>query len=337
MPRVLVTGGTGFIGSHLIEALAGRGEAVRCLVRVPEKTLDLDALGVEIVRGDLHDAAALAAATSAVDVVFHLAGLTRALSPAEMYRVNGEGSANLLEACARQPTPPRVVLVSSVAAAGPVPCGQIRSEADPPAPVSVYGKSKLAGEHAAARFADRVPITIVRPGIVFGPRDHALQTAFRAIRLVWSHASPGIRSPALSWIYVSDLIDFLLLAAERGSTLPADGNVAAGRGIYFAVAPELTTWTELGRIAKPLLGRPWASTLPLPKPLAWFAAIVSEGLGRLRGEAAELNRDKIREACVTSWACSGAAAARDLQFTPPKSFADRVRETIDWYFENGWL
>src|SRR5581483_5661701 len=116
----------------------------------------------------------------------------------DFFEVNERGTRFVAEACAAQTFPPRLVLVSSVAAAGPAPRGQVRTEADPPAPVSHYGRSKLAGERAAAKFAASVPITIVRPGVVFGPRDTGFVQVLRSLRKFRCHLSPGFFPPALS-------------------------------------------------------------------------------------------------------------------------------------------
>src|SRR5690242_17622751 len=124
MPSVLVTGATGFIGLHLVEALMCRGDRVRCLVRPSSNIEPLRRLGVELIAAPFDDAGQLRAAADRVDVVYHVAGIIRAFRCAEFYQVNEEGTAKLAAACAAQPNPPRLVLVSSIAAAGPAPRGQ---------------------------------------------------------------------------------------------------------------------------------------------------------------------------------------------------------------------
>jgi nucleoside-diphosphate-sugar epimerase len=337
MSHVLVTGATGFIGKNLVETLVGRGDRVRCLVRSPDRAGMLRDMGAELVEGDLDQPSVLAQAVAGTDVVYHLAAVTKTLRAEEMFHVNRDGTANLMRACAEQSRPPVVVLVSSIAAAGPAPRGQLRTESDPPAPVSNYGRSKLEGEQAAEQFADRVPHTIVRPGAVFGPRDPGVLEAFLAIRRFRSHVTPGVRPPPLSWIYVGDLIELMIRAAERGKRVPAGQNGAPGQGRYFATCSEYITWAEMGRLVRPMLRRPFAPLILLPGPLAWCLAGAGEGVGRLYGKAFWLNYDKIREALVPSWACSGEAAKRDLDFTPPKPLVERFSETIEWYKREKWL
>jgi nucleoside-diphosphate-sugar epimerase len=263
--------------------------------------------------------------------------LIRVLRIDDFYRVNQQGTAAIAQACAAQPTPPRLVLVSSVAAAGPAPLGQIRIESDPPAPMSHYGRSKLAGEKEAAKFAGTVPLTIVRPGIVFGPRDTAFMKILRSIRMFRCHLSPGFSPPALSCIHIADLLELLLRAAERGCRVPVSENGHPGLGRYFAVAPEYPTYAELGRLLRPMLRRPFAPIIPVPGPLAYCVGGVNELIGRLRGKPEELCVDKIRDALVTSWACSGDAARRDLDFLPAKSLTERLQETVEWGLQHKFL
>lgn len=336
--RYLITGASGFIGQHLAEALVGRGDSVRCLVRSSSQTNLLEALGVELVRGDLGHPESLDAALDDVDVVFHLAGATTAFSAADFLRVNREGTENLASRCAALENPPVHVLVSSVAAAGPAPLGVLRSEADPPRPISLYGQSKRAGEVAAESFAHLVPTTVLRPGIVFGPRNRETLPVFKTIARFRVHPVVGWRTPRLSMIHVEDLIELMLRAAEAGRRIPADPvERSTGAGYYFACAAEYPDYAQWGEMIKTALDRPYAPTLRLLGPLPWIAALGSEVVARSRRRPDHFNLDKIREARALSWACSADAAARDLHFEPAKPLPQRIEETALWYRENRWL
>jgi nucleoside-diphosphate-sugar epimerase len=337
---VAITGANGFIGSRLTERLASSdGHRVRGTVRSEEAAQKVRKAKAEATITSLEDVDALTKAFEGVSVVYHVAGELAALDEARIMKVNEQGTRNVAEACARQPKPPTLVYLSSIAAAGPAARGAIRVEADVPAPVSLYGRSKLAAERAAAKYADRVPISIVRPAIVFGPGSHDQCDILLAIRRLRFHAIVGWRTPLLSFIHVDDLVDQLIAVADRGERVPASSGdrLAAGTGVYFAAGTEFVTYAEWGQMAKPMLHRPYAPNYPIPKPIAWLIAWCNEGLSSFYSRPSLLTRDKIREATVASWAASGDKARRELGLTEPKSLKERLAETIAWYFENKWL
>ena len=341
MKKVLVTGATGFIGMHLAETLVRRGDRVRCLLRDPSRHTLLDDLDVQRVKGDVTHADSLRSAVDGMDVVYHVAGLLAALSADEMIRVNGAGTGRVAEACATATTPPVLVIVSSIAAAGPAARGEVRREEDPIGPISLYGQSKREGELAAARWAARVPTTVVRPGVVFGPRNADLRPMVSTIYRLRIHPVPGWRSTPLSYIHVADLVDILTSAAELGKRLePLDDaapGVTSAQGFYFAEVGEYPDWGQFGRMFARELRRPFAPVVRIPGPLPWAVGAASELYGRLRGRAQVLNVDKIREAVAPSWACSSEWTRRDLNFQPPLSLEERVRETARWFRDAGWL
>jgi dihydroflavonol-4-reductase len=340
--HALVTGASGFVGMHLAEQLLKQGKRVRLFVRRPEAVRELEQLGADVAVGSLDNVEALSQATEGVETVYHLAAMTSALSVDELMRTNGEGTRNVARACAAQQQKPLLVYVSSVAAAGPCSRFNLRVETDAPAPISNYGRSKLAGEYAAASFAGDLPITIVRPGIVFGPRNREMLPIFRTIKYAGVHVVPGLRPPLLSLMHIDDVLDVVLKAAQHGTRLPApqgDPNhqLTSGRGVYFAAAPEYPDYAELGRIARGKLRRPHAPVLPLLGPLPWVAASLNERIAHLRGKADTFNLDKIREASAESWACSGERAERELGSRPAAPLHERLEATLDWYQAKGWL
>jgi nucleoside-diphosphate-sugar epimerase len=341
MGRVLVTGATGFIGSKLVERLVERGDDVTCLVRSTSKRDVLEPLGVQFAVGDMRDAAAVRRAVQGTEVVYHLAGLITAFRSADLMHVNAGSFRNLVAACADCTTAPTLVSVSSLAAAGPSPLGRPRTESDPAAPVSHYGRAKRAAEQIAEQYADRVPITIVRPPIVFGEGDINMRNVFRSIFRWGVHVALGVARSQYSLIHVRDLVDALVLCGQRGARLePQDGpSPASGpRGYYFVAMDEQPTFAELGLLIGQSLGRRSVHVLRSSGPVfLWSAAAIAETISRVRGEPCIFNFDKAREALAGHWTCSSQTIRRDLGFAPPAPIFDRLRQTADWYRQKNWL
>jgi dihydroflavonol-4-reductase len=355
MARALVTGASGFIGLQLAEALLARGDQVLCLVRPASNLTLLPQNGVEFVYGDVTQPDTLSVAVNGVDVVYHAAGLTKALGLAEYCRVNEAGVRNMVNACASRTTPPVMILVSSLAAAGPVSDPkQLRTENDPPRQVSRYGKSKRAGELAAEERAGDVPITIVRPPIVLGPGDRTGLQLFRSIHRFRSFLVLG--RGRFSVLYVADLAAALIAAAEHGERLPlrsarassrkafdeatkvGDANVAdIGQGYYFIADDETPTLAELARTIGRSINRPYALAIRLPLVTSWLAGGLGELVGQITRKPRYLNFDRARELSAGHWTCSSAKAHRDLGFKSAAPLTQRIEQTAEWYREHGWL
>jgi nucleoside-diphosphate-sugar epimerase len=296
-------------------------------------------LGVRLAYGDVTDRNSLYDALADQAAAYHVAGRTRTLSVADLYRVNEQGVRNMAEACASLTQPPVLVIVSSLAAVGPAPEGRPRTETDPPAPVSHYGRSKRAGELAARKAAARLPITIVRPPIIFGPNDRASLEWFKGIKRFGVHLVPGWKQRTYSMIYAADLANLLILAAERGRRIvPTEADPAmAAQGCYFADCGEYPTYAEMGRKIARALGRRRVLVWHMTMPVVWTATAIVEMIGRIRRRAHYVSFDKIREASAGNWICSGRKAAEELGFAVTASLDERLRQTARWYCQQGWL
>jgi nucleoside-diphosphate-sugar epimerase len=291
MASALITGASGFIGWNLARRLVEQGDHVACLVRDCSRRERLEPLGVEFRRGDILDPASLTRAVEGVDVVYHLAGLTTSLSAAGLNRVNGEGTAYLAEACARRTTPPTLIVTSSIAAAGPSRGDRPIVESDEPRPVSRYGASKLEGERAAARWADRAPISILRPPIVLGEGDRAGRPLFASIANWGVHLTPVSGSRRYSVIHAADLSIAFTLIAAHGKRIASDQEKKkTSSGIYFA-ASDSPTYAELGGMIAELLGvrrlRVWRNS----RASVWALCAGSEAWSQIRRRASVLNLD----------------------------------------------
>lgn len=336
----LVTGATGFIGQRLVRRLVDRGDRVACLVRASSQVDSLTELGVELVNGSLGDEASLstafetAFAGQGVEVVYHLAGLTHASRLEDFLAVNEAGTERLCEAAAASGSRPTVLAVSSLAAAGPSPPGVPHTEATPAAPVSHYGRSKLAGELAARRYADRLPISILRPPVVFGPGDRAGLLLFKTLRSFPLHLVPQMKGLPLSLVYVDDLVEAMLAVADGGERITPHADDPTG--VYYVADPAESSYAQMGRMAATAMDRKvWVFCRRIYPFLP--VAFVSDLWGRLRGKAPLFGMDKLREAAASGWVCDPAKIHQELGWAPAKAAQERYQETHNWYVENGWL
>ena len=321
--KAFVTGGTGFLGTHLVTALLARGDEVRCLVRAPARATALARNGVRLVTGDLTDQRALEAGCRGADVVFHLAGAIAASSRAAFLATNRDGTVALLAAAAATP-PRRFVYVSSVAAVGPSARGQPLDETAPTHPVTPYGESKLAGEQAVRAAA--LPWTIIRPPWVYGEWDRAGLPLFRlAARGVVPLIGDGAQE--LSLVHATDVAQALLAAASAER--------AVGR-VYFAAHPELTTAREMARAVGRAVGRA-PLIVPIPRPLAYGAVWTIGSVARALGRASVVSPERAGEFFAPAWTCSAAALHRDTGWEARIDLATGLKRTADWYRGEGWL
>ncbi|MEM8866216.1 MAG: NAD-dependent epimerase/dehydratase family protein, partial [Planctomycetota bacterium] len=315
VPTSLVTGASGFIGPRLVARLQKAGSEVVCLVRGSSNTDRLAPLGVRLVTGDVTDPASLIWALDGIDEVYHLAGKLHASRLEDYLAVNEQGAKNLAQACAQRETSPVLINVSSLAAAGPSSAGKPHTEADPSRPISMYGKSKLASEQALRPFANDVPITTVRPPVVFGPGDRDGFLMFQGIRRTRLHPVPNRSGLPLSLIHADDLCEALFLAGDRGERMAPNQSAGDSTGLYYAADPTPSTWADAGRMAADGMGvgvwviklRKWPFIIP---------ALVGDLMGRLSGKPSIFGMDKLREASATGWVCSVEKAASELGFAP---------------------
>jgi nucleoside-diphosphate-sugar epimerase len=325
--RILVTGANGFVGSHLAEALLARGYQVRCLVRRSSDLSYIQELPVDWAYADLRDGHELKQACQGMDAVCHCAALTRALDEETFFQVNTDGTEALARAWLETDGPQeRFLFVSSQAAAGPASgASDLVNESRPPQPITWYGRSKWAAEQVLLALSDRLPLTIVRPAPVFGPRDRDFFTYFDLVKRGLS-LKLGRDERRVSLIYIRDLVTLLLLALE--------GEAALGQ-TYFGCGPSQSYAGFSAAIAQALDKRTLQITLPeaVLSPLSLWSKVQ----GRLTGRPALLNDQRILDMRCRYWLCSGEKAQQELGFVPQVDLAAAVRETIDWYQEHGWL
>ncbi len=325
--KALVTGASGFIGSHLVDHLLRHQYTVRVLLRSTSSTAWLKGLPLNIVYGDVFDHDALGHAVRGVEVVYHSAGLTKARTAEEYFRANAGGTRNILDACIRHnPELRRFVLISSQTAAGPSPSATPVTEAAEPSPITTYGRSKLQAELECRTVAQSLPVTIVRPPAVYGPRDKDIFEFFKTLQR-GLQPMVGFREKYISLIHVTDLVRGILMAGES----PA----AAGQ-TYFISSSEMYGWKQVGDITRSVLGnRPLR--IHVPEFGVYAIAAFAELFAAVSKKPAIINFEKARDMVQDYWTCDGSRAHRDFGFQPEITLQEGIRTTIEWYKSHGWL
>lgn len=321
-----VTGGTGFIGSHLVEELHRRGYSeVRCLVR--DRLKWLDGLDIVPVRGDLSDMEAIREGVRGVDYVYHVAGVTRTPDWSVFEAANITATLDLLRIIKEvNPGVKKVEVTSSLAAVGPCASG-VADETTPLNPISGYGRSKAEMEKALVPFFDALPIVVVRPPAVYGPREADIYTFFKTVNNRFCPMVGGGKEPEISLVHVDDLVRGMVDAAESDAT--------AGE-TYFIGSEAFYSWQEIKAATTAALGKQ-ALTIPVPAALVGTVGAVVEAVSKLTGQYPPLNREKAREILETCKMCSVEKARRDFGYRQEVPLAAGVQETIAWYREEGWL
>jgi len=323
----LLTGASGFVGSHILDSLRKRRLPTALLLRPGSRRQFIapHLPEVETRPGSISDPESLQRAMADVTHVIHCAGATRAARVAGFYEVNQAGTRNVVNAVNSQAgRVRRLVHISSLAAAGPAPPDQPAREQDPPRPVSEYGKSKLAGELEVKDHC-RAEHVILRPPAVYGPRDAEFLRLFGAVH---HHLlpTPGLAQP-LSLVFVKDLAEAAVACLDH----PA----AVGK-TYFVAAREVVTARRMAdEIAAQM--KVWALPLPLPLPFLWLLCLANESVSRLTGKASVLSLQKYAELRAPSWVCDPSLFERETGCACPTFLAKGVAETLAWYRQERWL
>lgn len=319
--KALVTGATGFIGSHLVDALIREGFEATCLVRNPSNLKFLSEFNVKLVSGDCTVKESFENAVKDVDYVFHIAGMTKAHCEADFCTANIKGTENIVQAVIENNSRiKRFIYLSSLAAAGPSrDCKPLKEDCEP-APVSVYGKTKLEGEKIVIAHKDKMPVTIIRPPAVYGPRDRDLLIFFKMVK---SGLIPYWGRCYYSFLYIEDLINGIISSAlkkeaEGEILFMSDGNIYSSDDIICAISDAVQK-------------RPVKLTVPrFIMPLLGFISEKTKGVNII-------NTDKIKEMQHTHWTCDTTKAIERLKFKPKVKIKEGAKWTADWYRIHQWL
>lgn len=324
--KYFLTGATGFVGSWVAQQLVDKGEKVVCLVRKTSNRKWLKDLPVEYHYGSLLEPETLRAGIQHADYVLHIAGVTKALSLKEFYTGNVEATRNILEVVKEVNLAVRkFVHVSSQAAMGPNSSRTPMNEDHPMHPITDYGESKKQTEEVVREYMGTLPITILRPSTVYGPRDTDVFEVFRNV-----HYRVNLKvgsDPVVSIIHAFDLARGIILAAEHPKS--------AGEA-YFICNEEPCVWSEVIEILQKLMDKK-VINIPVPYPVAYSVSAVIEAFSHISGKPTILNRQKMREVSAGYWIASTQKIQEQLGYASQFSLYEGLKNTLKWYRENGWL
>ncbi len=323
----LVTGANGFIGSHLVGHLLDSGCTVHGLVRKSSDLKWLDTSRVHLHQVDLARPDFIIPALEEFDYIFHCAGLTKAKSRSEYFLVNASACSNLYEQCKKRGGQIKsIVHLSSLAATGPSSHGSLVDEVAPCRPVTFYGQSKLAGEEVAMQYSQSLPVTIIRPPVVYGPREENFFTFIKLIQKGWK-LQIGRSSKELSLIYVSDLVRAMLIATE-----PA---VQKGRS-YFVTDGNVYKWEQVAKECARILNVK-VKTLNVPEPLLIPVALFFEACASFSSKPALFDRQRMIDIRQSSWSASSEKFFKTFNFESQYDLNQGLAESISWYQKERWL
>ncbi len=325
--KILLTGATGFIGRNLALRLAGMGHHVVCLVRDMGRALWMsDHPGLEPVKGDISVKTSLAPHVENVDLVFHLAGVTKAKNRDEYMRVNGEGTGNLIDAVVLWGKGVKKVLyVSSLAVAGPHSSKNPAEENGNVAPITHYGESKLLGEDLLKSRSGDIPWTVIRPPVVYGPYDRDVYVYFKMAERGFVPVL-GEGTMDLSIIHVEDV--------TAGIALAGFSDESDGETFYLSDGRVYTVGELLANLAEVAGG---GRLIHIPPLLGKALGRAGDILALLTGDAQVINSQKVMEALQEGWVCSSEKISDLLGFLPTIEVSAGFALTYRWYRDTGWL
>ena len=328
--KILVTGATGFVGGHLIEKLLKDGHIVFALARNPNKLTLAKNDNLHVIKGDLdqEDLSWVHSLPTDLDTCVHTAGIVHAYRTNEFYRVNTDGTENLVNNLKKKFTSLHFVLISSLAAAGPSLGSEKRNEADMDFPVSIYGRSKKEAENVLRENAPKgFSISIVRPPMVIGPRDPAVLDIFKMVQSgVILLPGYGSKEKLYSFVCVFDLVNTICKIIEEKKT-----------SLYYSAHPQVVSFNELILEIKKQLKKNWMVYLPLPLFLVRLLTIILDFIYKIFPHPLRLTPDKYHELAATNWTCDGSKTEKELGQVYNYNLERTITVTLIDYKSRNWI
>lgn len=325
--KVLITGANGFVGSVVAKGLLKKNYEVYCLVRSSSNLrwiLDLD---VKLIYGSLHDVKSLKAAIKGAEYIYHLAGVTKSNDLYAYEQGNFIGTKNLIDAINHENIKlKRFIYTSTQAAYGPSESLSPINEKHTPHPLTFYGQSKLKAQKYIEQNIHKIPVTIVVPSAVYGPRDTDVLEYFKTVKLGIIPQLQGKEKYA-SLIHVRDLTEGIIAAAEHENTIGQT---------YFLTHPMPISWSEVSRITLDYLGKR-AIHISVPLAAVNGVAYLSELYSKITKKPNIVSRQKVIEMKQDFWICSPKKALNDFGWQAKIDIEQGIRETLAWYVTNNWL
>ncbi|QQR81845.1 MAG: NAD(P)-dependent oxidoreductase [Deltaproteobacteria bacterium] len=327
--KVLVTGATGFLGSHLVDRLLAQGDEVHVLSRKTSNLRWLKDKPLTFHEGDVTGSLEqIENAVSKMDIIYHVAGVVQALKEETYFQVNAFGTKQILDACLRvNPQVKRIVIVTSLAAHGPgTQEGIPAKESDRNLPVNAYGQSKLEAEKIAAFYMDKIPITIIRPPAIYGPRDEQFLSLFKMVQsgIV---ILPGLRKKIINACHVQDVVSGIILAALSDK--------AVGE-IFFIGNDKNYSWEEAAVIFSDVIGKK-VILFSIPSIIVYAAALVADFISHLTSKLLPLSWDSATNFIQKNWMLDISKAKELLEYKPQISLHAGVENTYHYLLESGTL
>lgn len=330
MDKILITGGSGFIGSFIVEEALNRNMETWVAVRSSSSRKFLQDTRIRFIELDFSSEENLRKqlAGHKFDYVVHAAGVTKCLDKNDFFRMNTNGTANLVNVLSEPDRMPRrMVFLSSLSIFGAIREQQPYKDIEPtdqPKPNTAYGESKLKAERIVTESG--IPSVILRPTGVYGPRE---KDYFLMAKSIKGHVdfAVGYKQQDITFVYVKDVVQAVFLALDRGKPGSA----------YFLTDGEVYQSATFSKLIHEALGRPWWIRITAPVWLLRVITFFGDAIAHITGKISALNNDKYHILKQRNWRCNIRTAINELGFAPEYNLKKGVRETIEWYKANGWL
>lgn len=325
--KTFITGGPGFVGSHIIDKLLEKGHEVFCLRRKTSNIRWLEGKEINFVDGDLFSDEILKKTISEMDYIIHTAGVIKSKTKKGYEIGNILATRNIIKLTYEiNPDIKKFIHISSQAVCGPNLNENPIDENYIPKPITTYGKTKLKAEMEVLKFKDKLPVTIIRPPSIYGPRDTEIFVYFKIFS---KGLNPiiGFYEKYLSIIYIKDLIE--------GIYSCLDNELSNGQ-IYFITSDRAYNWEEIGNTISKIIDKK-SIKIRIPHFMVYLAGYISEFFSLFSTKASTLNIEKCKDITRERWVCSNQKAKNELGFGENYTLEEGFKETINWYKNMKWL